>query len=111
MISLTDILLSHTARGLSRTGDPVAADPSVEYGNPALQSGPVSRGREVVWAGNELPEAPGLPAGQLSFSGNAAGGRGATLQLFERSTHGAGFHFHILLASSQVRELLFSSPQ
>lgn len=72
--SQTDVLSYHTARGLSRAGDPVAADPSVEYGNPAVQSGPVPRGREVVRAGNELPAAPGLPAGQLSDSGNVAGG-------------------------------------
>ncbi|KAL0175858.1 hypothetical protein M9458_028188, partial [Cirrhinus mrigala] len=50
------------------TGDPVVANPSMEYGNPALQPGPISRGREMVRAGNELPEAPGLPAGQLSDS-------------------------------------------
>lgn len=103
--SQTGVFSSHTARGLPRAGDPVAADPSVEYGNPAVQSGPVPRGREVVWAGNELPAAPGLPAGQLSDSGNA------TLQLFEHSTQGDGCHFHILLSSSQVcKRVFFLSP-
>lgn len=111
--SQTDIFSSHTARGLSRAGDPVAADPSVEYRNPAVQSGPVSRGREVVRAGNELPAAPGLPAGQLSDSGNTAGDGWAALQLFEHSTQGDGCHFHFLLASSQVCKLgfFFLSPQ
>lgn len=63
----------------------MAADSRLEHGDPAVQPGPVPRGREVVRPRHELPPPPGDPAGELRETGSAVDTTGLKFDNTENS--------------------------